>query len=149
MKMLSASALASAPSTFARVFRYFDEDGDGKISPAELQSCMRTVGEELTAEDAEAVVECLDSDGDGLLCFDDFVKLVHVEEEEEERRSMREAFGVYEMEGVGVITPESLRRALGRLGEKRSVKECKAMIREFDVNGDGVICFEEFRMMIS
>ena len=109
---------------------------------------MRTVGEDLTPEDAEAVVEISDTDGDGLLCMDDFARLVDFEGEEEEGRSIREAFAVYETEGRGCITAESLRRALGRLGEKRSVKECKAMIREFDINGDGVICFEEFRIMM-
>ena len=133
-----------------RVFRNFDEDGDGKISPAELSTCMRTIGEELSAEDAEAVVVFMDSDGDGLLGFDDFLKLVEVEveEEEEKGRNLREAFGVYKMEGEDCITPKSLRGTLERLGQSRSVEECKAMIRRFDLDGDGVISFDEFRVMM-
>ncbi|XP_008781687.1 putative calcium-binding protein CML19 [Phoenix dactylifera] len=131
-----------------RVFRYFDENGDGKISPAELRSCMRTVGEELSHEDAEAVVASSDSDGDGLLCYDDFVRLVDVEEEEEKVRSLREAFRVYEMDNQGRITPKSLKRALERLGDSRTTKECMAMIRRFDLDGDGVLSFEEFRVMM-
>ncbi|KAK1313416.1 Calcium-binding protein CML38 [Acorus calamus] len=133
-----------------RVFNYIDEDKDGKISPAELQSCLRTIGlHDLSSEDAEAVVESSDSDGDGLLGFEDFVKLVEVEGEGERSRSLKEAFGMYEMAGAGgCITPKSLKRMLSRLGERRTVEECKTMIRRFDLNGDGVINFDEFKLMM-
>ena len=134
-----------------RLFHQFDADGDGKISPAELQNCLRIVGEELSSADAEDVVQLMDVDGDGLLCYDEFVNLVKVEEEENEEergKFLREAFGVYEMERAGCITPESLRRALERLGQSKTMEECVAMIRRYDVNGDGVICFDEFKIMM-
>lgn len=144
---LSTSSRSSGRE-LEQVFRYFDENGDGKISPAELRSRMRTAGEELSPEDAEAVVASSDSDGDGLLGYDDFVRLVGEEGEEEKALSLREAFGVYEMEGRGCITPKSLKRALRALGESRTTKECMAMIRRFDLNGDGVLSFDEFRIMM-
>ena len=43
---------------------------------------------------------------------------------------------VYEMEGKGCITAKSLRRALHRLGESKTIEECKKMIRRFDLNRD-------------
>lgn len=143
--------LAGPSSTeLERVFRCFDENGDGKISPAELQSSLRTIGEELAPEEAAAVVESTDTDGDGLLGFEDFVKLVGSEEEEEEekRRTLREAFRVYQMDGQECITPTSLKRALGKLGEFKTIEECTVMIRRFDINGDGVISFDEFKIMM-
>ncbi|XP_017697114.1 putative calcium-binding protein CML19 [Phoenix dactylifera] len=147
LSRLSASP-GSSGRELERVFRYFDENGDGKISPAELRSRMRIAGEELSPEDAEAVVASSDSDGDGLLCYDDFVRLLDVEGEEEKARSLREAFRVYEMEGRGCITPKSLKRALRTLGESRTTKECVAMIRRFDLDGDGVLSFDEFSVMM-
>ncbi|KAL5975445.1 hypothetical protein ACLOJK_019767 [Asimina triloba] len=146
---LSITPTAPACGKFERVFRYFDEDGDGKVSPAELRSCMMAVGVELTAEESEAVVESADSDGDGLLGLEDFVRLVDSGgSEEEESRDLREAFGMYQMEGLGCITPKSLKRMLSRLGEKKTIDECEAMICRFDLNGDGVLSFEEFRVMM-
>ncbi|PKU59197.1 probable calcium-binding protein CML31 [Dendrobium catenatum] len=130
------------------VFRYFDEDGDGKISAAELCSCLHSVGEELSPAEAEAIMQLSDSDGDGVLGYDDFVKLVDMEEEEERESTIKEAFSAYEMDGSGCITARSLRRGLRRLGEEKSVDECSVMIKRFDLNGDGVICLDEFKLMM-
>ena len=48
---------------------------------------------------------------------------------------VREAFGMYAMEGEGCITPVSL---------NQDIDECRAMICRFDLDGDGVLSFEEF-----
>ncbi|KAL5975443.1 putative calcium-binding protein cml31 [Asimina triloba] len=133
-----------------RVFRNLDEDGDGMISARELRSGMRAMGEELTEEEAEEIVESLDWDGDGLVGCEDFVRAV--EEgggEEEEEKDLKEAFAMYEMDGCGCITPRSLKQMLGRLGESKTIDECQAMICRFDLNGDGVLSFEEFRRMMA
>ncbi|KAJ3696529.1 hypothetical protein LUZ61_000234 [Rhynchospora tenuis] len=131
-----------------RIFCYFDENGDGKISPSELRNCMRASGEELSSEEAEDAVRFTDSDGDGELDLDDFVKLIESEDEHEKDKSLLEAFQMYEMDGRGCITPKSLRRMLRRLGEDRTVEDCTAMIRQFDINGDGVLSFDEFKIMM-
>ena len=109
----------------------------------------------MTAEDAEALVASVDADGDGLLDEGEFARLVRAEaaggEEEEERRRRRgleAAFGMYAVEGEGRITPASLRRMLSRLGARREVDDCRAMIRRFDLDGDGVLSFDEFEIMM-
>ncbi|KAJ1699963.1 hypothetical protein LUZ63_008475 [Rhynchospora breviuscula] len=131
-----------------RIFCFFDENGDGKISPSELRNCMRATGEELSSEEAEEAVRFSDSDGDGELDLGDFVKLVESEDEQQKDKSLMDAFRMYEMDGRGCITPKSLRRMLRRLGEDRAVEDCTAMIGRFDLNGDGVLNFEEFKIMM-
>ncbi|KAJ4950370.1 hypothetical protein NE237_027202 [Protea cynaroides] len=132
-----------------RVFRYFDEDGDGKISALELQSCMRAVGGEISAQEVTAVVESLDSDEDGLLGLDDFARLMEGDGEEEKKmEDLKEAFGMYAVDGCDFITAKSLKKMLSRLGESRTIRECKGMISVFDLNGDGVLSFEEFSAMM-
>ena len=131
------------------VFHYFDEDGDGKISALELRHRLGLMGEELLLNEAEIAVESFDSDGDGLLGLEDLVHLMEGGEGEEEKiKDLREAFGMYDVEGSGFITPKSLKRMLSRLGESKSVDECKVMINRFDLNGDGVLSFDEFRVMM-
>ncbi|XP_048137341.1 LOW QUALITY PROTEIN: putative calcium-binding protein CML23 [Rhodamnia argentea] len=133
---------------FKRVFRCFDEDGDGKLSPSELRQRVGLMGGELLLKEAEVAIESLDSDGDGLLCLEDFIGFMEGGDEEEKMGDLREAFGMYATEGCGFITPKSLKRMLSRLGQSESVDECEAMIVHFDVDGDGVISFDEFKVMM-
>ncbi|KQK11607.1 probable calcium-binding protein CML31 [Brachypodium distachyon] len=153
--MVVASS-SSSWSELRTLFAALDKDADGRISASELRACMgATLGEDVPAEEAEALVASADADGDGMLCEEEFVRLAQQaswagEEEEEERcRVLKEAFGMYEMEGLGCITPASLRRMLGRLGSDRPVGECRAMICRFDLDGDGVLSFDEFKIMMS
>ncbi|KAK6917898.1 EF-hand domain [Dillenia turbinata] len=135
-----------------RIFQYFDKDGDGKISALELQSCVRRLGGELTPEEAQSAVKYSDADGDGALGFDDFSKLLTTAETEElsdNEEEIREAFRMYAADtNVMCITPKSLKRMLSRLGESTSLQQCKSMIRPFDLNGDGVLSFDEFKLMM-
>ena len=61
---------------------------------------------------------------------------------------------MYAAEGEEEITPASLRRMLTRLGssshddELLGMEECRAMICRFDLNGDGVLSFHEFSVMM-
>ena len=48
--------------------------------------------------------------------FDEIQKLMETNGEEEEKKELREAFGMYDMDGSGRITPTSLRKMLSRLG---------------------------------
>ncbi|CAI9752586.1 unnamed protein product [Fraxinus pennsylvanica] len=140
---------------YERAFNHFDANGDGKISALELQQCVNVVGSlgrggELSLADAEVAVVLIDSDGDGLLCFEDFVKLVEFGVGEEEKADdLKKTFRLYEMEGSGCITPNSLKRMLSRLGEIRTIEDCSVMINHFDLNGDGVLNFDEFKVMMS
>ncbi|KAJ1432544.1 EF-Hand 1, calcium-binding site [Sesbania bispinosa] len=134
---------------FERVLKYFDEDGDGKISPSELRNRIGKMGGELLFKEAEMIIEELDSDGDGLLNLEDFVELMEGTGEEEKLNDLREAFEMYnDTEMCGFITPNSLKKMLGKLGELKSMEECRVMIGHFDLNGDGLLSFEEFRIMM-
>ncbi|KAM0831428.1 hypothetical protein ACQ4PT_065541 [Festuca glaucescens] len=144
--------VASSSSELRTLFATMDTDANGRISAAEMRVCMRaTLGEDVPAEEAEALVASADADGDGMLCEDEFLKLaLHCDAEDEDRtKGLREAFGMYEMEGEGCITPASLGRMLGKLGNERGIGECRAMICRFDLDGDGVFSFDEFKIMMS
>jgi calcium-binding protein CML len=137
---------------FRRVFAAFDQDGDGKISEAELRLCMKAaLGGDMSAEEVQALMATADTDGDGFLDEGEFVRLVEemaAGTQDEEGDRCREAFGMYEMQGRGCITPLSLKLMMSRLGLHLDVDECQAMIRRFDMNGDGVLTFDEFKTMM-
>ncbi|KAM0062446.1 putative EF-hand domain-containing protein [Helianthus debilis subsp. tardiflorus] len=137
-------------SDYKRVFDHFDEDHNGMISPSELQRCLGLIhhDEILLIEEVQVVMESLYGSELGQLGFEDFISLVESDKEDEKLEDLKKAFRMYEMDGTDCITPKSLKRMLSRLGESTSVDECVGMIRQFDINGDGVLNFEEFKAMM-
>ncbi|EEF29106.1 probable calcium-binding protein CML41 [Ricinus communis] len=137
------------------VFRHFDTDGDEKVSALELRSFFGSVGEFMSHEEAESVINDLDSDGDKLLDFNDFLKLMKREgnsnpNDQDHEDDLKKAFEMFEMEkGSGCITPKGLQRMLHRLGDSKSYDECVAMIHVFDIDGNGVLDFHEFYQMMA
>lgn len=129
-----------------QVFRYFDENNDGKISALELSAYFRSIGEYMSEEEAQAVINDLDGDGDKLIDFQDFLELMKKDVNGDE--DLRLAFQMFELER-DCLTPKGLQTMLSRLGDKRSYEECKAMIRAFDTDGNGVLDFNEFYRMMA
>ncbi|KAF2295096.1 hypothetical protein GH714_031490 [Hevea brasiliensis] len=87
----------SKENELKEVFRHFDSDGDEKISALELRSYFGSIGEYMSYEEAQAVIEDLDSDGDKLLDFKDFLRLMKREANEEDA-DLKKAFEMFEME---------------------------------------------------
>ncbi|URE06416.1 calcium-binding protein [Musa troglodytarum] len=137
------------------VFRHFDQDRDGRISCGELRASFAAIGEEMPVAAAEAAIADLDSDGDRLLDFEDFVRLMErgggkAAEEGGEEEELRQAFEMFEaVKGSGRITPRGVQRMLSRLGDERSMEECEAMVRAYDLDGDGELDFHEFHRMMN
>ncbi|VVA95517.1 unnamed protein product [Arabis nemorensis] len=134
------------------VFAYMDANRDGRISPQELQKSFNTLGDHLSDEEAEAAVRLSDTDGDGMLDFQEFSQLIKGNDdestEEEKKIELKETFRMYTGEGEDCITPRSLKMMLKKLGESRTTDDCKVMIQAFDLNADGVLSFDEFALMM-
>ena len=57
-------------------FRVFDKDGNGYISPAELRQVMLNLGERLSDEVIDEMVQDADIDGDGQVNYEEFVTMM-------------------------------------------------------------------------
>ncbi|MBA0833870.1 hypothetical protein Goarm_006286 [Gossypium armourianum] len=136
-----------------QVFRYFDGDDDGKISALELRAYFGSIGEYMSHEDAQMVINELDSDGDSMLDYEDFLKLMKIEkrdDDDDDDDDLKKAFEMFELEkGSGCITPKGLQKMLNRLGDAKSYDECVAMIQVYDIDGNGVLDFHEFHQMMA
>uniref|UniRef100_A0ACD6A4V0 Uncharacterized protein n=1 Tax=Avena sativa TaxID=4498 RepID=A0ACD6A4V0_AVESA len=149
-------SMTTEPSS---VFAAFDKDGDGKVSASELRCAMSaTLDEDVSEEEVTAILAAADANGDGLLNQEEFSRLAAGAHGEDDvvvkRRCLMEAFGMYASSSTDdttttMITPASLRRTLSRLGSHQlGVEECRAMICRFDLDGDGALSFDEFRVMM-
>ncbi|XP_010426619.1 PREDICTED: probable calcium-binding protein CML41 [Camelina sativa] len=134
-----------------RVFSHFDSNGDGKISAFELRDYFGSVGEYISHEVAQEAINEVDTDADGSLGFEDFVGLMTRRDlDGDGGGELKTAFEMFEVEkGSGCITPKGLQKMLVKLGESRTYGECEAMIKFYDIDGNGVLDFHEFRQMMT
>ncbi|CAH1267744.1 CALM1 [Branchiostoma lanceolatum] len=99
----------------------------GFITASELRVVMANLGEKLSDEELEEMIDEADIDGDGHINYDEF----------------------YLMMKPGFITASELRVVMANLGEKLSEQEVEEMIDEADIDGDGHINYMEFYHMMS
>ncbi|KAK8636787.1 hypothetical protein V6N13_124525 [Hibiscus sabdariffa] len=132
-----------------QVFKKFDANGDGKISSSELGSIMGSLGQQLTDEELHKMVKEVDADGDGFIDFQEFVELnTKGVDSNEALENLKEAFSVYDLDGNGSISADELHQVLQSLGDDCSIAECRKMISGVDKDGNGLIDFEEFQLMM-
>ncbi|KAL3632028.1 hypothetical protein CASFOL_025012 [Castilleja foliolosa] len=129
------------------VFATFDKNNDGYITKHELSESLQNIGILAGDKDVTDMVEKVDSNGDGLIDFDEFCQLLNGDEEDED---LKEAFDVFDGNKDGMITVDELGLVLSSLGlsEGDKIEECKKMIRNVDIDGDGMVNFDEFKLMM-
>ncbi|CAI0542799.1 unnamed protein product [Linum tenue] len=143
----------------ASVFATFDKNGDGFITKQELKESLKNIRISVTEAEAEEMVAKVDSNGDGLIDFEEFKILCRTmggAGEGEARAGgfggdeLRDAFEVFDRDRDGLITVEELGSVLSSLGlkEGKRMEDCKEMIRKVDADGDGMVNFDEFRTMM-
>ncbi|KAA8532509.1 hypothetical protein F0562_032675 [Nyssa sinensis] len=145
----SVNTRAQIEEELKQVFKKFDVNGDGKISSSELGSIMGSLGHKATDEELETMIKEVDADGDGFIDLNEFIELNTKDiDSDEVLENLKEAFSVFDMDKNGSISAEELLNVLRSLGEDCSIAECRKMISGVDCDGDGMICFEEFKMMM-
>lgn len=146
----SSSSFRVKEDDYREVFRRFDTDNDGKISAAELRAYFGSIREYMSHEEAQSIITDLDTDGDNLIDFQDFLRLMKRESHEGDQQDLKAAFEIFEFQkGSGRITPKSLQKVFSRLGDAKSYDECVAMIDVYDADGKGELHYHEFQEMMT
>jgi len=57
-------------------FKVFDKNGDGSISVSEIEAITRALGEELDRETIELMIKSVDTDGNGVIDFQEFSRMM-------------------------------------------------------------------------
>ncbi|KAL3535893.1 hypothetical protein ACH5RR_004354 [Cinchona calisaya] len=141
------------------VFATFDKNSDGYITEQELRDSLNSIGMGMTEKEIADMMKKVDSDGDGLIDLDEFCESFDSlllgggemsEEQELEEGDLKEAFGVFDGDKDGLITVKELGLVLSSLGfkEGKNLEDCKEMIRKIDMDGDGMVNFDEFKKMM-
>ena len=57
-------------------FRIFDKEGNGLIASSELKHIMMSIGDKMTEEEADEMVNEADIDEDGMINYEEFVRMM-------------------------------------------------------------------------
>ncbi|KAH7543239.1 calmodulin-like protein 11 [Ziziphus jujuba] len=136
---------------FQEAFCLFDRDGDGCITIDELATAIKSLDQNPTEEELKNMISEVDADGNGTIEFGEFLNLMARKmKENEAEEELKEAFRVFDKDQDGYISPNELRHVMINLGERLTDEEVDQMIREADLDGDGLVNYEEFvRMMLA
>jgi len=124
-------------------------DGDGTITAKELDTVLRSLGQNLTEAELQDMINEVDTDGSGTIDFPEFVTMMTRQAQEADAEAeIREAFMMFDKDGDGYISLEEFQQVVISLGERLSDTDVKDMIRKADTDGDGQISYEEFVEMM-
>ena len=120
----------------------FDKDHDGQISMSEVKEAVLQMGQTPNDKRIEELFKQVDLDGNGLISFSEFVRLVQervqAKPDESEFRAMFEAF---DKDKNGFIDREELRVTFDEIEMPLSEREVQNMMDEIGIQ-DGRIYFE-------
>ncbi|CAD1469697.1 unnamed protein product, partial [Heterotrigona itama] len=129
---------------FKEAFMLFDKDEDGTITMAELGVVMRSLGQRPSETELRDMVNEVDQDGNGTIEFNEFLQMMSKKMKGADGEDeLREAFRVFDKNNDGLISSKELRHVMTNLGEKLSEEEVDDMIKEADLDGDGMVNYEE------
>uniref|UniRef100_A0A8C4S1D9 Centrin 3 n=1 Tax=Erpetoichthys calabaricus TaxID=27687 RepID=A0A8C4S1D9_ERPCA len=119
-------------------FDLFDSDKDKEIDYHELKVAMRALGFDVKKADVLKILKDYDREGTGKISFEDFSEVVtDWMLDRDPQEEMLKAFKLFDDDDSGKISLRNLRRVARELGENMTDEELRAMIDEFDKDGDG------------
>jgi len=126
-------------------FDLFDTDKDRMIDYHELKVAMRALGFDVKKADVLKIMKDYDRDATGKISFEDFNEVMtDWMLDRDPLQEIYKAFRLFDDDDSGKISLRNLRRVARELGENMTDEELRAMIDEFDKDGDGEINEEEF-----
>ena len=97
-----------------------------------------------------ALMKKIDTDGSGEIEFDEFIEFMRnlSKEDELDEDALKEVFKLFDRDEKGYLTPESVYHIFLALGEKIKLEDILAILKENDIDGDGNLNVEDFKMLM-
>merc|ERR1712096_108317 len=136
-------------------FDLFDSKKVDFLSADDLDEILRAMGFRPSKEELMDILAEIDEDGSGEIEFGEFCQLcakflVEDPDIETMKRELKDAFRIYDKNGEGFITMDTLRGLISELLSPLTPEELDGIIAELDEDGSGTMDFDEFcEMMMS
>lgn len=132
-------------------FAQFDTDNSGFITPEDLGTLLKSLGQDPTEEQMEELNKSLDPEGKGKIGVDQFLSMMEERlvisdwNEKDEERLFIKAFETLDPENTGKIPAAALRSVVQSYGNSQlNETEAEDLIQRADLNQDGLVSYDEF-----
>ena len=128
-----------------KLFKLFDEDGDGKIPNEELGKLMKKYDSDPTSDEINEMLKFVDEDKSGTLELDEFLKVFEKKLLEPDLyEDILDAFKIFDYNSKGVYNEFELEKIMTEYGFKISKEEFIEFLSFAPRNENGDINYEEF-----
>lgn len=112
------------------------------ITVTELQELLKEIGLVATLEDPTSHLP-----SDRKFSFPDFFKIVS-EKINKMDKAVLDTFEMFDVDHNGFVSAQEIKQVMNQLGEAISDEDAAAMVRDADIDGDGLINIEEFQQKV-
>jgi len=113
---------------------------------------MARLGEVLTDKELADMMKSLDSNGDGVIDFDEFVTMMKKRAKERMNEDpeiqLRAVFNKFDADNSGRIDRNEVRMIMKKLAQSLTDEEITSIIDIADLDGDGEISWDEFKTIM-
>ncbi|KAI0977829.1 hypothetical protein GJ496_002700 [Pomphorhynchus laevis] len=132
-----------------QAFTVLDSNGTGNINLRDLRVALRAIGFEPRKEDVDLMLESLGISKSSNISFKSFMDIVAYKlDEKGTGEELARTFRLFTDPKRNVITVDSLKHVVEKIGEDVTVEELKEMMEEADLDGNGVVDLNEFIQMM-
>lgn len=143
-----------------RVFKIMDDDGSGYLDQNEFQKALKDYRVQVTPDEGRILYQCFDTNRDGTISYDEFLRGVIGEMTGPRLTLVRKAFAKLDRNNNGVVELEDIKGVYNakqhpdvKLGKKTEEEVLIEFLDTFEMHyslihpgsrGDKMISFEEF-----
>jgi len=138
--MMAWSLSAEDRAQLRNEFLSFDKENKGTITHLQMKEILEK-NYHIDSMEAEAVFSMMDTDHDDVIAYSEFLAAALQGRLKVHEDILRRTFRKFDTDNCGRITAEDLRNILGEQFEGTDAED---LIREADINGDGMIEYDEF-----
>jgi len=134
------------------LFQILDEDSDGRLTKEDLKRGVERLlnnNQLYTEVDIDTMFSTADADNSGFIDYEEFIRACMDKEKILTETNLKFAFSFFDKDNSGHITIEELEVVFCGNGKNSIDKNVlKEIVEEADINKDGQISFNEFKVMM-
>jgi len=137
-----------------KLFNKIDKNGDGQISKEELskglENTLKLTGKDLK-DKVNIIFNNIDTDHNGFIEYEEFIRAAVDKEYFLSDNFLRFAFDYFDRDKNGQISFNEIKQLFNQSEKNKYNNEIQSQLQknfqEMDINGDGILSFEEFVQM--